>query len=118
MGKRRLRELKAESRLGEAKQLRAKLKEVEKWKKDHQIARKPDFKHPSEAMKKDAQSFGLDLDDPQVQEALTMLQNQPKPKAPPQSPPFPLWKVAVFIAIVAICGYFWYWNGAEDEYLY
>jgi len=121
MGKRRLRELKAENRREEAKQLQAKLKEVEKWKKDHKPARKPDFKHPSEAMKKDAQSFGLDLDDPQVQAALTMLQSQPLPQTKPQSRTFPLWKAAVCIAIVAVLGYFWYWGGwgvAEEEDFY
>lgn len=118
MGKRRLRELKAGNQLQEAKQLRAKLKEVEKWKKDHQIVRKPDFKNPSEAMKRDAQNFGLDLDDPQVQEALTLLQKQPLPKA--QTRTFPLWKVTVLVGFVATIGcYFWYgWSGGDEEYLY
>ena len=123
MGKQRLRELKAENRRAEAKELRAKLKEIEKWKKEHQSVKKtpdfkPDFTHPTEAMKKEAERFGLDLEDPQVQEALTLLQKQPRPKPQTASRTNSRWLLAILVVLLGVLSYYYWSESSPSEDFY
>lgn len=74
-------------------------------------------------MKKEAKEFGLDLDDPQVQEALAALQKEQenRKKQPPASPAprrFP-WKTAACVLAFSVgFVYIWSWVRATEEDLY